>query len=373
MKLAIDARSLSTRPTGVGQYLMAAVNVWSDLQPDWQFELVSHKPLHAAAESAVVWRPNVRFHHAPPPRLASNGLWWLLSHFDTFARQLGADLLWGASGVLPRWRRLPALLTVHDLVYRSLPGTMSWRSRIAYSLLTGSAIRTADWLWCVSEFTATTLAHHYPRRRCQQIVVGSGLNPVRAAAPSAQRIEDVRQRYAIHDRTLLFVGTLEPRKNLRFLLQLMPRLAAQGFKLLVVGCAGWGKTALADELRAPDFPHEAVHFCDYVPDDDLQALYRAVALFVSTSLMEGFGLPQLEAMSAGLPVVAAANSALPEVVGQGGVLVEGWEAAVWVEAINRAWHDREMLRGKALAAAARHSMTPACAALSQRLVRTGTA
>jgi glycosyltransferase involved in cell wall biosynthesis len=81
-----------------------------------------------------------------------------------------------------------------------------------------------------------------------------------------------------------------------------------------------------------------VRFCDYVPDAELQALYRCTAALVSTSLMEGFGLPQLEARAAGLPVVAAANSPMIEVVGAEGRLVEGWQADAWVPAIEAATH-----------------------------------
>lgn len=372
MKLAIDARSLSTRPSGVGHYLMAAVNIWSELQPDWTFELLSHRPLHDAALAALRRRSNVLFHQMPTRWLSGNGLWWLLTGYEAAALLLNADALWGAGGVLPKWRRLPALLTVHDLVYLSLPQTMSWRSRIAYTALAGSAIRSADWLWCVSAFTAGEVRRHYPKRRSNAITIGSGLNPVRARPPTDAEIATVRQRYALNERVLLFVGTVEPRKNLCFLLGLMRKLAPLGFKLIVVGCSGWGRTDLAAQIHSRGFPTDAVHFCDFLPDQEIAALYRAASLFVSTSLMEGFGLPQLEAMAAGLPVVAAANSALPEVVGDGGVLVHGWSEATWVDAILQATSNRPALQARALIASRLHAMAPACAALSEQLARQAT-
>jgi glycosyltransferase involved in cell wall biosynthesis len=368
MKLAIDARSLSQRPTGVGQYLMAAVNVWSAMEPQWQFELLSHRPLHECARDALRQAGNIRFHTCPAPRFAGNGLWWLQTHFEGVGRERGADLLWGASGVLPRGRRLPALLTVHDLVYLTLPDTMSWRSRCAYSLLAGPAIRTADAIWCVSQFTASEVRRHYPLRRCAELAVGSGLNPLRGASPTAGEIDAVRERYGLRDGpSLLFVGTLEPRKNLDFLLDLMPRLGPLGIKLIVVGCAGWGRSDVAARIQAPGFPRDAVHFCDYVSDTELRALYHAASLFVSTSLMEGFGLPQLEAMDAGLPVVVAANSALPEVVGDGGILVSGWDPNDWQLAILQALQDRSALSAPARTAAARHDMATSCDAVARIL------
>ncbi|MBV8502043.1 MAG: glycosyltransferase family 4 protein [Paucibacter sp.] len=362
MKIAVDARSLSTRPTGVGQYLMAAVNVWSEQQPELRFALLSNKPLHAAAEAALAKRENVEFHCCPTPLLADNGLWWLISHFERCAREQRADLLWGAAGLLPPTTRMPGLLTVHDLVYRSLPETMALRTRIAYGLLAGRSIIRADRIWAVSRFTAGEVERHYPRRKSRELITGSGLNPLREQHRfDPSQLDELRQRYRVTERSLLFVGTLEPRKNLRFLISLMPALAAQGFQLIVVGCSGWGRSDLADVLKAPGFPADAVRFCDYVSDADLQGLYKTVALFVSTSLMEGFGLPQLEAMAAGCPVVAAANSAMIEVVGDGGHLVEGWAPKDWISAIEAVYAARDDYRLRAVQAAAMHEMAHACA------------
>ena len=110
-----------------------------------------------------------------------------------------------------------------------------------------------------------------------------------------------------------------------------------------------------------------MRFCDYVPDEDLQALYRCVAFYVSTSLMEGFGLPHLEAMVAGCPVIAAANSAVVEVVADGGCLVEGWDPVVWAERIEDAFTRRDALQAAARRNAERYSIAPACAAVSEAL------
>ena len=370
MRIAIDARSLTTRPTGIGHYQMAAVNVWSAQRPDIDFVLLAHKPLHEAAAPALRRAANVRFHACPPPLLPRNGVWWFLWTFERAARRLAATHLWGAGGQLPlvRHRRTTRLLTVHDLVWRSLPGTMSLRSRLAYGLFAGPSIRTADLIWAVSHHTAHEVERHYPRRRSRGFVVGSGLNPLRVRFdPGAAELAAIAGRYRVTPRTLLFVGTLEPRKNLRFLLSLMPELARLGCDLLVVGCSGWGRSDLAATIAQPGFPRDAVRFCDYVSEPDLQGLYRVVAFFVSTSLLEGFGLPHLEAMSCGCPVIAAANSAVVEVVGRGGVLIEGWNAAEWTDRIAAAFERRDALSAAALESAQRHSIETACRAVSSAL------
>lgn len=148
----------------------------------------------------------------------------------------------------------------------------------------------------------------------------------------------------------------------------MPRLAAMGWRLIVVGCAGWGRSGLASLVAAADFPRDAVFFCDYVPDVELQALYRCVGFFISTALLEGFGLPHLEAMAAGCPVIAPANSAVVEVVGAAGCLVEGWQAENWINKIELAFQRRSALKNIAVIQAALHDIGNACRDVTAELI-----
>ena len=363
MRLAVDARALTTPPTGVGHYLLAAVNVWAEASPQHEFVLFAHQPLHAAAVELLGSGDNIRFVCLPMPKLPGSGLWWMLTRLEDAARAARADVLWGPGGLLPplRGKGLRTLLTVHDLAYRELSWTLSLRTRVAYGALAARSIQQADVLWAVSHYTAAQLGRHYPQRRALGMAVGSGLNPLRSSG-RMNPDEDValRLRYGITDRTLMFVGTLEPRKNLRFLLKLMPALAKRGYSLIVVGCAGWGRSGIAQVLKTPGFPVAQVRFCQYVPDADLQGLYHCVLLVISCSLMEGFGLPLLEAMAAACPVVAAANSAMVEVVGDGGVTVPGWSEPAWVDAIEQVWSNRAAASARALARAASQDLAATC-------------
>ena len=135
---------------------------------------------------------------------------------------------------------------------------------------------------------------------------------------------------------LLFVGSLEPRKNLSFLLRLMPDLYREhGIQLVVVGGKGWKNSDLRPIVEAPDYPQEAVVFCGYVTNNELVTLYNTADCFVSAALMEGFGMPQLEAMLCGCPIVTAHNTAMIEVAKgkDGATTVEGYDPEVWKEAI----------------------------------------
>ena len=102
---------------------------------------------------------------------------------------------------------------------------------------------------------------------------------------------------------LFFVGSFQPRKNLPFLLSLMPDLYKKGLQLLVVGGKGWKNTSISEIINSPGFPSEAVVFAKFVTNEQLADLYKIAECFVSTSLNEGFGLPQLEALKCGCPVV----------------------------------------------------------------------
>lgn len=372
MKIAVDARSLSMQPTGVGYFLLAAVNVWSELAGETEFLLLSHKPIHPQAKCLLRVAENIRFIECPAQVLPNNGLLWYVCYFAAFAKRNGARYFWGAAGMLPPLipKSVKSLLTVHDLVYRTHPETMALRSRIAYGFLGGRAIRQADLIWAVSSFTSSQIDEYYPRRRSDMpIICGSGLNPLRSARgiPSSY-VQEVALKYGVNDKTLLFVGTLEPRKNLAFLLSLMPELAKFGVRLIIVGCGGWGKSNLAELVDAPGFPSDAVHFCSYLPDEELQALYRSVAFFISTALMEGFGLPHLEAMAAGCPVIAANNSAVAEVVRGGGLLISGWDPSCWVEEIQKAFKERSVISSRTLDNANQHDMSVVCSQVQNHLL-----
>ena len=242
-----------------------------------------------------------------------------------------------------------------------MPKTMSVKTLTEYSMLAPMSIKNADLIWAVSNFTATEINYYYPNRKSHKIIVGCGLNPLRYQhIPSVIELSEIRDKYFINDKTLLFIGTLEPRKNLKFLLSLMPELSVSGWRLLIVGCKGWGKSDLSSIVNSQNYPKDSVTFCDFVSDYTLQGLYRTVSFFISTSLMEGFGLPQLEAMTAGCPVIAAANSAVIEVVGNGGVLVQGWDREIWCSSIKNALNNRGELVSAASQQAICHSIEGAC-------------
>jgi glycosyltransferase involved in cell wall biosynthesis len=177
-------------------------------------------------------------------------------------------------------------------------------------------------------------------------------------------------KYGVIEPFILFVGTLEPRKNLDFMMKLIPQLAAAGLTLLVVGAKGWGRSNIAEIVQQPGFPADKVIFTGFVPTTDLVRLYNLAAVYVSTSLNEGFGLPQLEAMNCGCPVVSSHNSAMIEVVDGAGRTVKGWDVATWCDTILSVYNNREHYRNLGLQRSKQYEWAAVVHSIVQRLDRT---
>ena len=224
-----------------------------------------------------------------------------------------AELFHATEHLLPPLRHVPTVLTVHDLIFRHLPQHHKLLNRWYLNLTMPLYCRKATHIIAVSECTRQDLVHAYSLSPEKITVIHE------AAAPwfrpqGNELITSVRQRFNLPDRYLLFVGTIEPRKNLTRLLKAVEQLRAEGLTdgLVIVGRRGW----LYDDFFATlesSSAREAVLFPGYVRDADLPPLYAGAQAFVLPSLYEGFGLPVLEAMASGVPVVCSNTSSLPEI------------------------------------------------------------
>ncbi len=244
-----------------------------------------------------------------------------------------AGLFHATDHLLPPFRAIPAVFTLHDLIFRFYPETHMPLNRWFLTWMMPRFLRQADAVIAVSECTRRDAIRWYRVPEDRIHVIYEGVDErFRPAPPEA--IAAVRARYHLPDRFILYVGTIEPRKNLptlfaayRSLLERWPDLG-----LVVAGRLGWLTGGTFRALR--DLGLEGrVRFLGEVPDEDLPPLYSAAAAFAFPSRYEGFGLPPLEAMACGTPVVVADVSALPEVVGEAGLRVppdrpEAWAAAL---------------------------------------------
>jgi glycosyltransferase involved in cell wall biosynthesis len=265
-----------------------------------------------------------------------------------------SDLYHGAAYAMPvlpgALHGRPAVVTVHDLsfvrVRESFPRLQGWYLRAA----TRASVRRADALIAVSEFTRSELIEIYDVPPERVHTVYNGVDDAYHPA-SSDEMAAVRTRFDLPDDFLLAVGTLQPRKNLRTLFKAYALLTARRFStptLAVAGAVGWGDEQ-PEQLLASLGISRRVQLLGYVPEQHLPALYSAAMLLAMPSQYEGFGLPVLEAMACGTPVVVSDAESLGEVGGEATAVVGADEIGGWAAAIEALIDDDD--RRRALAAA----------------------
>jgi glycosyltransferase involved in cell wall biosynthesis len=260
-------------------------------------------------------------------------------HIDVFHSPLGLPLFCRAEGVA----------TIHDLCFLTHPATFTRRMWLYFRIFLPLAVRRAGIVLTVSETSkkalSDLLAVPLEKIRVIQNGVAEDFQPPKHEA----ELERVRDQYGLPPAFMLYVGTLEPRKNVLRLLQACQRLWSVHkvpHKLVIVGKQGWLSREVFDFVDGSRL-HDRVIFAGYVARADLPSVYALATLFVYPSLCEGFGLPPVEAMACGTPVVASNTSALPEILGQAARLVDPLDVGALADTILEVLEDerlREMLR-----------------------------
>lgn len=271
------------------------------------------------------------------------------------------DVFWGPSHRLPPKlpSRLPRVLTIYDLVWKKSPETMHFRTLAGERMLFNSSLRRADVVTTVSTSTADDIAAVFPALRTPVLKIYPG-----AGAPKSGNADDAVALTGIAGEFALFVGTLEPRKNLPRLLEAyasLPETVRQRCKLVVAGGKGWEPSDLR-QLAATLNIGGNVQFLGRVSDQTLTALYRRCRFLVMPSLYEGFGLPIIEANALGAPVLTSNVSSMVEAAGDAGLLVDPHNVASIADGFNRLATDSELrnrLASHARANAARYDWADA--------------
>jgi glycosyltransferase involved in cell wall biosynthesis len=218
---------------------------------------------------------------------------------------------------------VPLVLTVPDLVYRIRPADMHPRARWYFGTLGPKSIRRARRVMVSSQAICRQLIDLYHIAPEQVAYVPLCADPIFTPRP-ADEVASVRKQFGLPDRYILYVGTIDPRKDLarlRAAYELLPSDLADDSALVYVGRTNRGAERLAKALREPG-PRAHIIALDYVPRDELPAIYSGASVFVYPSRYEGFGLPVLEAMSCGAPVIVSSDEALAELVADAGVVLK---------------------------------------------------
>lgn len=312
LKIGVDARPLSHPTTGIGRYTERILSHLVAMGHQWF--LYSDREIFPGAyiQSNVSLRTGT---------IRCNNLSSLYSQyqFPLWARQDQIDIFWSPRHHLPLLlpRHIGKVVSIYDLVWDRYPETMTWQGRLLEALLMPRSVAIADRIVSCSQATAADIQQRFAVDDNRiAVVLGAGLLHGSEKLVADKSVQETPY--------FLFVGTFEPRKNLPRLLQAYARyvsLSDRPIALKLVGAAGWEKVdlnALIDELKLSS----QVEILGRVSDGALAGLYQQAYALLMPSLYEGFGLPLVEAMHYGVPVLTSNTSSMPEVAGAAGIFVD---------------------------------------------------
>ena len=358
MRIGLDGKILTLRAGGTGRY---AINLTRAMlaeaaarRPDLEFVVFTGPQTSREVMEEFRGRCDECFLGAKSSVIRS------LTLVPAALRRLRVDIFHGMDhvGIPLVGRSGKYVVTVHDVIPLILPETFTPRHRLVVRLALARVRRKADLIVVPSHAVKRDVVGRVGVPEGRVVVTPEGCEPRFRPVRSETALSEVAARYDLPPRYVLAVGTLEPRKNLTTLLQVFARLRRDGgvdpeLRLVLAGARGWLDEPIFRTVRSLGL-EDAVRFPGFIDDDDLPAVYSGAALFAFPSLYEGFGLPLLEAMACGVPVVTSNISSMPEVAGDAAVLVDPRDADGLAAAIARVLRDeglRDRLRTAGIARA----------------------
>ena len=329
MRVAIDARKL--HDFGIGTYTQNLLRHLARIDRRTEYVLLCHKP-----DLGVASQLGPNFRTVLEPSL--NYSIYEQIHVPWVLRRERPDLFHSPHYVLPPAILCRSVVTIHDCIHLMFPQYLPNRAAYAYVKASmWSAARRSHRILTVSEASKRDILHFFNVPPDKIVVVYNSIDECFRATPAEEEVARVRERYQLDHRFVLYVGNIKPHKNLVRLIEAFDRLRRGGFddlKLLIIGDEISKLPALRRAVHKHKL-HKHVRFLGFLPTETLAILYRLAALFVFPSLYEGFGLPPLEAMASGTPVVTSNISSLPEVVGDAAMLIDPYDVDSIVDGIRR--------------------------------------
>lgn len=297
-------------------------------------DLVGVAAMHRRPPPAA-FAPPVPIRQLPLPRRVLYETWQRLRWPVVEEATGDVDVVHDAGYVVPP-SRAPLVATIHDLLFLEFPDQYTWHSRAVLRRGLELARRHARLVMCPSKATiAACRDAGFEPERLREVPWG-----VHLRTPDPASIDGTRRRYGLHRRFVLFCGTQEPRKNLPRVLAAFRSLDRRELELVLVGPRGWKEDLRHDPAQASD----AVRWLGFVPSEDLEAIYASAAVVLYPSLGEGFGLPVLEAMAQGAPVVTSRGTATEQVAGNAALLVDPTDTDAIAAATARFLDDQDLSR-----------------------------
>ena len=367
MKIYVEGSSVFKDRSGVGQYTKRLIEAAARLDPGSRFTFFGFKFWSRPLPAQDIKAPNIsyRFVRWMPGRVY-NMLFRLgvALPVDLFLLRRPDVILY------PNFLRWPVLnrktktaVVIHDLSFIQFPQFAAPINRQDNLRFVPSSIAKADFIIAVSESSKRQIVDHYKTSSDKVKVITPAIDHKEYYPRPADEIAAIRRKLSLPENYLLYVGNLEPRKNIKGILEAyagLDKKLKQSYGLVLAGGRGYGRQdgqiqAKIKELQAAG---EDIVTTGYVPDADLPVIFSGASLFVYPSFYEGFGMPPLEAMACGVPVITADNTSLPEVVGDAAIKIKAEDTAGLTEAVAKVLSDPELaaeLCAKGLAQAQKFS------------------
>ena len=348
MRVAIDARKL--HDFGIGTYIRNLLRQLARIDHDTEYVLLCQE---SDLGVGTQLGPNFRTVLEPSPNYSLREQ----IHVPWLLRRERPDVYHAPHYVLPAGVTARSVVTIHDCIHLMFPQYLPNRAAYAYARASmWAAARRSDCILTVSEASKRDILHFFNVSPDKIVVVPNAIDEHFWVTPAEEDVARVRERYQLDHRFVLYVGNIKPHKNLVRLIEAFAELRTgdlEDVKLLIIGDEISKLPALRRAVHRHKL-HKHVRFLGYVNDETLAILYRLAALFVFPSLYEGFGLPPLEAMASGTPVVTSSISSLPEVAGDAAVLVDPYYVESIVDGMRKVLENparAEEMRLKGLARA----------------------
>ena len=320
MKIGIATDFMDRNLGGIGTYTKNLVNNFNKIDKKNEYHLIHHTTV-----SIDIYKNNKEILIKSFSLPKGAGLSWRFINAPLklrFIKEL--NLVHDPYGIGPLSFKMPfkKVMTIHDLTPTLFPHTFNLAPVLLHKLLLPRTLKTADKIIADSNSTKKDLMNHFniPEEKIRVILLAADekFKPL-----SNKEIKEAKQKYSLNFPFILYVGTLEPRKNIPSLIKAVYKLKKKNlqYKLVIAGKKGWKYKEIFETINKLNLQNDVV-FTGYVSDEDLPALYNAADMFVYPSIYEGFGLPPLEAMACGTPVITSNTSSLPEVVGDAGIMID---------------------------------------------------
>jgi glycosyltransferase involved in cell wall biosynthesis len=370
MRIAVDGRTIVKGKSGVGTYVERTMRALLDLDPHNEYFLFLAEPLDSLNA------PNLTKVAIEGYQKAGKNRYWENFLLPQFAAKHKIDIFFGAAyalPLLPRWHALAEFMPlpsrwkrpfnpyrqlkyvggVLDVIGFVRPETFTPKMRLWQHIFVANAVRIADAIITISESTKRDILRLF-RYDGARIHV-TPLSVDQTFHPDYEKSETmrVRNRYSLPKQFILYVGTIEPRKNVSGIAKAYSSLSSdlrKKYPLIIAGSKGWYAESILNEIKALRIPDD-IRLTGFVDDLDLPILMSMAEVFVFPSLYEGFGYPVLEAMASGVPVITSTSSSLPEVIGDAGIMVDPVDTRAISEGMVRILRDprfRASLRAKGL-------------------------